>query len=149
MRIFLCFLYLSLGLMASSFQIQNIKDTIYQMALYQAKVRYNIGILNNKLSTFALDIRAHRVQMDSASSARVLEVFRENAALFRVLQDYYEHNNDHFDYLEGILDGYKSIAKDMQLATPLQNCMPLMHEILTQFQAIVMLEKQLSDLIEQ
>ncbi|WP_158655734.1 hypothetical protein [Helicobacter cynogastricus] len=150
MRAFLCFLCLSLGVHAApSFQVQNIKNTIYQMALYQAKVRHNISTLNNRLSIIVLDIRARRVQMDDISSARVLEVFRENTALFRILQDYYGHNDGLFNYLEGILEGYKSIARDMQHTAPLQDCMPIMRDILTQLQAIVMLEKQLDNLIEQ
>ncbi|MFC3847731.1 hypothetical protein ACFOPX_04185 [Helicobacter baculiformis] len=129
--------------------ISDIKNTIHEMAIQQASVHQNISILNDRLSNLVLDIRAHKVQVSSAVRARTLEVFKGSATLFRVLQDYYVHNDALFDYLGGILQGYQSIAKDMQRTPPLHDLMPLMREILKQLQMIVALERQINILLEQ
>ncbi|WP_104695304.1 hypothetical protein [Helicobacter salomonis] len=128
--------------------IQDIQDAIHRMAVHQADTHRNIGILNDKLSNLVLDIRAHRINLDEATSTHVIEIFKENAVLFVVLQDYYARENPLFDYLKGILQGYKGIAKEMSSNAPLQKFMPLMHEIISQLQTMVVLEKHIDTLID-
>ncbi|WP_120945725.1 hypothetical protein [Helicobacter labacensis] len=141
---------LLIGLMLYSWgvgaSLQEIKDTIHKMAIHQADMHRNISILNDQLGNLVLDIRAHRAKLDPNTSAQVVEIFKENATLFRVLQDYYAHNDALFDYLEGVLQGYRSIARDMSSSAPLQKLMPLMSQILTQLQTMVVLEKHLDTL---
>ncbi|WP_162982643.1 hypothetical protein [Helicobacter vulpis] len=140
------FLVLLLGSWGMGASLQEIKDTIHKMAIHQADMHRNIAILNDRLGNLVLDIRAHRAKLDPNTSAQVVEIFKENAVLFRVLQDYYAHNDALFDYLAGVLQGYRSIAADMAGSTPLQKFMPLMNQILSQLQTMVVLEKHLDTL---
>ncbi|WP_233708096.1 hypothetical protein [Helicobacter bizzozeronii] len=128
--------------------IHTIEEAIHQMAIYQASVRKNISLFNEKLNSIARHLRLDNQEDHFREMAIINGVVKQNASLFQVLQDYYS-NTLLFDYLGGILQGYIAIAQDVQQSTQLAPLIPLVQEIIGQLQVMAMLEAQITQLIEE
>lgn len=118
------------------------------MAIYQVGVRKNIATLNEGLNSAIIRLRLDREEHFKEMSI-ITGILKENASLFQELQDYYNKNTDSFDYLGGILQGYISVAQDMQASTQLTPLMPLVQEIIGQLETMSVLEVKITQLIEE
>ncbi|TSA84589.1 hypothetical protein FNE76_04220 [Helicobacter mehlei] len=128
--------------------IHTIEEAIHQMAIYQASVRKNISLFNEKLNSIAIRLRLDNREEHFKEMGVINSIVKQNASLFQVLQDYY-NNTLLFDYLGGILQGYIAIAQDVQKSTQLAPLIPLVQEIIGQLQVMAMLEAQITQLIEE